>query len=414
MLGEYYFLLKMLPVKGVINQETDEVLDIKNKLRNEISLRKKAEEEIRLNNEKSKFLEEVTDEGIWEFDIPSGNISYSKKFCEIFDFNSESCRDCYITHYESTIIDADRHKFKEAMGKHIAGETSGINVEHRIKTCNNEYKWVLSKGKVILKDDEGNPIRFIGRVEDISLRKIAEEEIKNSHRKANELIENKSRFVSMISHEFRTPLSTILSSSDLLRSFSEELTSEEKEKQFNRIEKSVDTLTELLNDILTLNQIDSEKQNVKTEVIEFISLCKRLIDEIKHSDKKAPIIVFNSNVNRQIIESDEKLLHQIIMNLLTNAIKYNREQNEIKMTVDIDAHVLVSISDKGIGIKQADQVNLFNPFYRGSNIQGIPGTGLGLAIVKSSVESLNGEFWLESELGIGSTFYFKFQIKPER
>jgi signal transduction histidine kinase len=436
--GENYFLLKILPSKEFNRQETGkpssiendtfsqnnnypnqdnkiknaELLDIKDKLRNEVNLRKEAEDELRLKDETSNLAGEVTGEGIWDLDILSGDINYNKKFCEIFDVDSEACRDCYITHYESTIVEADKHKFKEAMEKHIAGETPNFNVEHRIKTCKNAYKWVLSKGKVVLKDDEGNPIRFMGRVEDISLRKLAEEEIKKSHRIANELVENKSRFVSMISHEFRTPLSTILSSSDLLRSFSNELTSEEKEKQFNRIEKSIDTLTELLNDILTLNKTDSEKQNVKIESIEFISLCKHLIEEIRSSFKKAPIILFSSNVNRHTIQSDEKLLHQIIINLLTNAMKYNREQNEIKMTVEIGTHVLVSIEDHGIGIKPEDQANLFTPFFRGTNTNGISGTGLGLAIVKSSVESLNGEYWLESEPGIGSTFYVKFPIKP--
>jgi signal transduction histidine kinase len=436
--GENYFLLRIMSLKEFnrqeslklssiengafsqnnnyppcdINIKTAEPPDIKGKTRSDINSHKKAKYELPLKDEKSISAGEITGEGIWDLDFLSGDIQYDKNFCKIFDFDSEACRDCYITHFESAIVEADRHKYKEAMDKHIAGEIPYVNVEHRIKTCNNAYKWVLSKGKVILRDDEGNPIKFMGRVEDISLRKIAEEEIKKSHRKAIELVESKSRFVSMISHEFRTPLSTILLSSDLLRSFSNELTPEEKEKQFNIIEKSVDTLTELLNDILTLNKIDSEKENVKTEVIEIISLCKHLIEEVRSSQKKAPVILFSGSVNQYTIQSDEKLLRQTIMNLLTNAMKYNRGQNEIKMTVEIGTHVVISIEDGGIGIKQEDQVELFSPFYRGTNTNGIPGTGLGLAIVKSSVELLNGEVWLESEPGIGSTFHIKFPIKP--
>jgi PAS domain S-box-containing protein len=391
--------------------KNDEMADIKNRLQYEINLRKEAEKKLHLNDERLRHIDEITEEGIWDLDFSSGDINYNKKFCEIFDFNSETCRDCYITHYESSIVEADRHKFKEAMEKHIAGETPGVNVEHRIKTCNNAYKWVLSKGKVVLRDDVGNPIKFMGRIEDISLRKLAEEEIEKSHRIANELVENKSRFVSMISHEFRTPLSTILSSSDLLRSFGSELTTEEKEKQFDRIEKAVDTLTELLNDILTLNKTDSERQNIKTEEIEIISLCKYFIEEVSSSCKDAPIIDFSSNVDRYIIQSDEKLLRQIIINLLTNAIKYNRDNNKVKFRIEIDTNITIVIEDKGIGIKQEDQANLFTPFFRGANTSGIPGTGLGLAIVKSSVDSLNGELRIKSEPGAGSSFYVKFNIK---
>jgi signal transduction histidine kinase len=435
--GEDCFLLKILPSREFIIQDTDNsssiiksnfpqnnnylnqdtkvqtdgFLAIKDKLHNEVTLNKEAEDELRLKEAKLNLTGEFTGEGIWDLNVLSGDINYNRKFCEIFDCDSEACRDCYITHYESTIVEADRHKFLEAMEKHISGETPDFKVEHRIRTCNNDYKWVLSKGKIVLRDDEGNPIRFRGRVEDISLRKLAEDEIKKSNKKAKELVESKSRFVSMISHEFRTPLSTILLSSDLLRSFDVELTPEEKEKQFNMIEKSVDTLTELLNDILTINKIENEKEDIKTETVEIISLCQQLIEEVRSSQKNAPVIQFNCNINQHTMNSNEKLLRQIIMNLLNNAMKYNRGQNEIKMVLEIDTHVLISIEDHGIGIKHEDIADLFGLFFRGTNTGGISGTGLGLAIVKSSVELLNGEVWLESEQGTGSTFHVKFPIK---
>jgi len=308
------------------------------------------------------------------------------------------------------IVEADQPKFKEAIKNHIAGLTPKLNIEDRIITCKNEFKWVLSKGEVILRDNEGNPISFMGRIEDVSVRKLAEEEVIKSNRKAKELTEIKSQFVSMISHEFRTPLSTILSSSDLLHSFSDEMNPEEKEKLFNRIEKSVDTLTELLNDILTLNKTDRENV-VKLEKIEIISLCKHFIEEIRMSYKEAPIILFSCNAQQHTMQSDEKLLRQIILNLLNNAIKYNRKQNDIKMTVEIGTEVLITIEDHGLGINQDDHANLFSPFFRGTNTKGISGTGLGLAIVKSSIELLNGEIWVEAEAEIGSTFYVKLPIK---
>lgn len=377
--------------------KTTDLLKINNNFRDEITWSKQATE--------------ISEEGFWDVNFLSEEVYSNKNFCELFDLNSEKCKNCDFTRYQSMIVEADKHKFKEAIKKHIAGETPKFNVEHRIKTCKNELKWVLSKGEVILRDDKGNPIRFMGRIEDITVRKLAEDEIIKANRKAKELTDIKTQFVSMISHEFRTPLSTILSSTDLLHAFSDEMNHQEKEKLYDRIGKSVDTLTELLNDILTLNKTDSEKHEVKLEAIEIIGLCKLFIEEVRMSFKEVPIILFSSNVQQHTIQSDEKLLRQIILNLLSNAIKYNRKQNEIKMRVEIGTEVLISIEDHGIGINQDDQINLFSPFFRGTNTNGISGTGLGLAIVKSSVELLNGENWFEGEAEVGSTFYVKLPIK---
>lgn len=316
--------------------KTTDLLKINNNFRDEITWSKQATE--------------ISEEGFWDVNFLSEEVYSNKNFCELFDLNSEKCKNCDFTRYQSMIVEADKHKFKEAIKKHIAGETPKFNVEHRIKTCKNELKWVLSKGEVILRDDKGNPIRFMGRIEDITVRKLAEDEIIKANRKAKELTDIKTQFVSMISHEFRTPLSTILSSTDLLHAFSDEMNHQEKEKLYDRIGKSVDTLTELLNDILTLNKTDSEKHEVKLEAIEIIGLCKLFIEEVRMSFKEVPIILFSSNVQQHTIQSDEKLLRQIILNLLSNAIKYNRKQNEIKMRVEIGTEVLISIEDHGIGI----------------------------------------------------------------
>jgi len=443
------FSLKISPLKNINEEETEQASSIQNNILPQnisspdvslsladsystLGVNKSAivsSDELSLDNKlrsskplevKNNFHDEITwgkqatdisEEGFWDVNFLSEEVFSNKNLCELFDLDSEKCKNCDFTRYQSMIVEADKHKFKEAIKNHIAGLTPEFNVEHRIKTCKNELKWVLSKGEVVLRDDDGNPIRFMGRIEDITVRKLAEEAVMEANRKAKELADIKSQFVSMISHEFRTPLSTILSSTDLLHSFSDEMNSEEKEKLFSRIEKSVDTLTELLNDILTLNKTDSEKYLVKFEAIEIISLCKLFIEEVSISYKEAPKILFNSNVRQHFMQSDEKLLRQIILNLLTNAIKYNRKQNEIKMRIEIGTEVLISIEDHGIGIRQDDRINLFSPFFRGINAKEIPGTGLGLAIVKSSTELLNGEIWFEGEAEIGSTFYVKFPIQ---
>ncbi len=400
---------KSLMEKAGTDKSSD-LVDILEKLKQEIEWRKELEAQMLNNTDRLELVLDVSEQGIFDFDFITGKNYYNNNFCKNLGYNKSELENFHFEDWFKIIHPDDLWNFKKNLLDHIKLKTEFLQTEVRIITADKETKWIFCRGKITQRDENNAPVRLIGKIENIDLRKKYEQEIKKSYLNEKELNRIKSNFISIVSHEFRTPLSTILSSSDLLRLFGDEFTTDEKEKHFSKIEKSISTLTELLTGVLTLNKTDLKKDYVKTETIEIVGLCKRFIEEVSSHEKRAPKILFNSNMNQKIIQSDKKLLHQIVMNLLNNAVKYNREQNEIKMTLEIGTHILISVEDHGFGIKQEEQANLFSTFFRGTNSNGIPGTGLGLAIVKSSVELLNGEFWLESEYGSGSTFYVKFPI----
>lgn len=214
----------------------------------------------------------------------------------------------------------------------------------------------------------------------------------------------KSNFITMTSHEFRTPLTTILSSAEILEFYSYKLTEEKKINHLQRIQAAVKHMTELLNNVLLIGKAEAGKLEFKPVQLNLIQLCLDLVEDIQISTD-IPTITFRHQGQCTDTCMDEKLLRHILVNLLSNAIKYSPQKSIVHF--DLVCHqevVTFQVQDQGIGIPVADQANLFTPFYRASNVDTISGTGLGLAIVKKSVDLHNGKLTVESKVGVGTTF----------
>lgn len=254
-------------------------------------------------------------------------------------------------------------------------------------------------------DKNGNVSTIIVVGRDITERKKLEESIKEALEKEKELNEMKSRFISTASHEFRTPLTTVLSSAELLERYGRKWSEEKYSDHITRIRSSVDYLTQLINDVLTISRTETGKIEFNPQEIDFCSLCHTIIKEIKPIATDKHRIIFNYKTYRKNFILDEKLLRFILLNLLSNAIKYSPDGGNVDLEINVQKkYLVIKISDKGIGISEADQKMLFEPFYRGSNIQNIPGTGLGLSIVKKSVELHSGRIEIKNRAGNGTTF----------
>jgi PAS domain S-box-containing protein len=228
--------------------------------------------------------------------------------------------------------------------------------------------------------------------------------------KEKELGDLKSRFVSMASHEFRTPLSTILSSASLLAKYTESEEQEKRDKHINRIKASVINLTGILNEFLSIGKIEDGKIEVHYShfnVKEFIThLCTEMQVQVKQGQK---ISYMHTGVEEIIL--DESLLRNILFNLLSNAIKFSHADGLITLSTDNSKNFFrITIKDNGIGISEEDQVHLFERFFRASNVTNIQGTGLGLHIVAKYVELLNGTITWKSELEKGTTFVLTFNL----
>jgi signal transduction histidine kinase len=240
---------------------------------------------------------------------------------------------------------------------------------------------------------------------EIAERQKAEAAAREALETERQLSEFKSRFISTISHEYRTPLTTILSSVALLERYSDDWEDEKKYKHFNRIQSQVHQLTQLVDDVLFINQAEAQKVEVQPILLDVPVFCQELVEDLKLSATNQHRVTFKSQGDCTQAYLDPKLLRQILSNLLSNAIKYSPEGGTVRFECKCDAsQATFLIQDEGIGIPPEDQLQLMNSFYRATNVKTIPGTGLGLAIVKKSVDLHGGQITVESQIGVGTTF----------
>ena len=247
---------------------------------------------------------------------------------------------------------------------------------------------------------------------EIKERKAAEKKLRQKEKethsallKERELSELKTRFVTMASHEFRTPLSSILSSAELLEMHLESKRFEKCDRNIERIKNGVNHLNSVLNEFLALSKL--EKNSLKAQPTSFIfdGFVQFLIESLKGILKKGQQINFTGLGDYKNVFLDKSFLNHTLTNLLSNAIKYSKEGQAIDLLATIKTqNLIITIKDKGIGIPASDQVHLFTRFFRAHNVENIPGTGLGLNIVKKYVDLMGGKIEFNSKLGKGTTF----------
>ena len=240
---------------------------------------------------------------------------------------------------------------------------------------------------------------------EIAERERAESEIRKMLEKEKELNELKTRFVSMVSHEFRTPLTIIRSSAQILEKYKQKLDDNKQEDYLNRITTTVDMMTDILENVLFIGKSESEKIRFNPVRINIVEFCINVINDINMINQSFDIIKFINNSKKDEIIADENLLRHILLNLLTNAIKYNVNNKIIEFTLNSNEEETVFIiRDHGIGIPKEDQDKIFDPFHRSENVGTISGTGLGMSVVVRSVELHKGKISFSSEENKGTTF----------
>lgn len=220
-----------------------------------------------------------------------------------------------------------------------------------------------------------------------------------------ELGELKLQFFSMVSHEFRTPLSSILGSAQILDETLQPLVEKQKLKSLYRIRSAAQLMTQLLSDILTLARAEAGKLEFNPKTVEMQTFCLNLLEDMQPLSKSQHSIQFTMHGECIYAHVDEKLLYSVLSNLISNAIKYSPNGGTIDFKLTCESDILIfEIKDEGIGISSETQKNLYEPFRRGRNVGGILGTGLGLAVVKKSLDLHHGEIAVESEVDVGTTF----------
>lgn len=295
-----------------------------------------------------------------------------------------------------------------------------FEIDYRIVRPDASVRWVGVRS-FLIRNEAGVVTRIAGLAEDVTERKQAEIEILNALAQEKELSDLKSRFISITSHEFRTPLTTIMSTAELLEYY--EWTKKEKIEQLHLIQDSVKQMLQLLEDILFIGTADARQLRFNPEPIELNEFCQHLVAQIEQGASVKPTTneeQFIRNASIQLIcpESvflacmDKKLLRQLLFNLLSNAIKYSPSGSMIEFKlVSRGDQAIFQIQDRGLGIPKEDQPRLFEFFHRAKNVGAIAGTGLGLAIVKQCVDIHGGSITVESEVGVGTRFTVTLPLK---
>lgn len=284
--------------------------------------------------------------------------------------------------------------------KHINQVNLGL--EEEVQTSNQALKEAMEKmtqNKLSLEQE-------------ILERKIVQEQlldaqktIKEALQKERELGELKTRFISTASHEFRTPLSSILSSVSLIERYTTTETQDKRLKHINRIKSSVQNLTQILEDFLSLSKLEEGKKQDAKHIFDLSTLILSTIEEVSTFAKSGQVLKYEHSGEMSVIYSNTQNIKNILINLLSNAIKYSPSDSNIYISSIIDATTItISVRDEGMGIPLNQQKHLFSRFFRADNAIAIQGTGLGLYIVKKYLENIDGTIDFVSEPDQGTTF----------
>jgi PAS domain S-box-containing protein len=243
---------------------------------------------------------------------------------------------------------------------------------------------------------------------DITQRKRVEQDLVKTLEREKELSQLKSNFVSMVSHEFRTPLGIIQSSAELLRDFHERMQPAERQEQLNSISRNTRRMGGMMEEVLVLSRLDAGKLEFQPAPLDLGGFCHRVVDEVLSATNRRCLIELFLNALPPEAQADERLLGHIFTNLLSNAVKYSEPGATVHFSVEREGQAAVcTVRDQGIGISEEDQQRLFTAFHRGGNVGSRPGTGLGLLLVKRCADLHGGKLRIKSQEGAGTTVTVK-------
>lgn len=251
-----------------------------------------------------------------------------------------------------------------------------------------------------------------GLQQEMEQRKKVEAQIRGMLEKEKELNEMKSRFVSMASHEFRTPLGGILTSVSLISKYPNTEDAPKREKHIQNIKKSVRNLTNILNDFLSLDKLDQGKVSSSPSQFDITSFIDEIFEELKETSDKGNRFEVCHRVPGKSIFQDKEMIRNVVINLVSNAIKYSPENSTVFIRTDVkNDEVILEIQDQGMGIPLADQKHLFERFFRAKNVTNLQGTGLGLNIVKRYLDLMGGNISFISKENEGTTFIVTLPVE---
>lgn len=371
----------------------------------DITESRQTEQALKLNEARFRTLAQNTEAGI--FLIQENHICYANPAAEM------------LTGYSIQELVDNNFDFEQIVR---VKQCRQVREQDGVASCRYQEIQILTKQGILcwlactieqldgVLDFAGKRVKMITAI-DITDYKQAESELRQTLEQARKLSELRQRFVSMLCHQFRTPLNVVSFSSDLLTRNFHQWSDEKNHSYLDLIKDAVEQISELLDEILLFGKAEADKLKCEPRPLDLKQFCRDIIAQMHLASGKQKVINFISDGECLSVSVDPKLLHHILTNLISNALKYSVGKTPVTLELMCrEDNVVFMIKDQGIGIPSVDQQQIFEPFYRGSNIDSIPGTGLGLSIVKTLADLHGCEISLSSEVGVGTTFTLKVPL----
>lgn len=339
-------------------------------------------------------------EGIWDWDCVHNVTIVSARYREILGFDPSTPGTASFEDCMASVHPEDQAMLREALDSHLR-DRRPLDLEFRMLHQSGQYIWVRSRGQAIW-DEAGNPVRMVGTIEDIGDRKIAEQEVLNTLDYAHELNRLKSRFITMMSHEIRTPLAQIQMAAELLEYGSG--VSLEQLEYLQQIEGGIARIVDMIEESSNFRQVTTGATEPQIQVVNVQELCQMLVQQVQQRSSRLIHLHLQNPDCCQDAQLDAEMLRNSLEYVLMNAAQYSERDRPIILTLQGFAdHLILTITDEGIGIAPEDLPYLFDFFYRGHNAENIPGAGLGLAIAHYYIGLMGGTIEIDSTLDRGTT-----------
>lgn len=383
-----------------VSRRTEELQEIIAKFAHEIEMRERTESALEEQERLFSVIFDVVSIGLCVTDTEGMFSRVNNAYCSMYGYSKEELIGQPI---EKVIEPQNQHAIRQMYDNFMAGNEKDSAMELMIVSRNGAHLSVHLSSTVIYRNDGKKYL--VSALVDITEHRQAQQNTMIALERERQLHEIKTNFVQMVSHEFRTPLTTVLSYTQLLKNYRQHWSEEQQDKYFNNIEMGVKQLTSLLEDVLLLGEAEHGHPVVMSELVNIRTLCTDVVKqaEIAFSDS-AKRIQTEFQCNDLNIVIDPKVTRRILANLLSNALKYSQIDTPVIFTVECsETHLTFIIADNGIGIPEEYLPKVFEPFSRAPNTGMISGTGLGMAIVRNAIEMLRGTINIESVVNKGTT-----------
>ncbi len=395
--------------------------DIRIALLQELARHKQTTLALRQSENFVRRITEATQDIVYVYDLKSeGYIYTNQNLRDFLDFRSD------------TNIEVEHHFFlkklhhdngvgliKQQQRYATASDGDIIEVEYRILNAKNEWRWFYCREIVFSRSSSGSPSQILGTAHDITERKLAvkialeKEKLQIALLREQELVQFKNQFMSVISHEFRTPLAVIQSSSEILDGYFEKLSPQRRADCVEVIKAQIQHVTTMLDDISLVVADDTQYLERKPILTDLEQFCRQIVSDLALA-KGIDIIRLHAQRGLPCMPVDPRLLKHCLVNILSNAIKYSPTGSPVDFKLALESNVIIFVvQDYGIGIPSGEQARIYDTFFRASNVGAISGTGLGLRIVRDYVKLHGGTVDLDSEEGKGTTVTVRLPVQPE-